>query len=92
MYNKAECTLSQIREPAQATILCTWYILGVLYYCIWYLARDYSEVRYDIYFVPGTRYAQSYDTGYLVDSSTTSSAQAAGAVAYNDLVRLVPRI
>ena len=42
--------------------------------------------------------AQSYDTCYLVDSSTASSAPAAGAPAYNEykpftyLVPLVPRI
>ena len=46
----------------------------------------YTTTRYQV------SHAQSYDTWYLVGSSTTSSVQAAGAVAYHDLVRLVPRI
>ena len=51
---------------------------------VWYILRTRYQVSH----------AQSYDydTWYLVYSSTTSSAQAAGVVAYNDLVRLVPRI
>ena len=50
---------------------------------VWYI---YATTRYQV------SHAQSYNTWCQVDSRTTSSAQAARAVAYNDLVRLVPRI
>ena len=60
-----------------------------------HLVSGTRMIKGQVCYILRTRYqvshAQSCDTWYLVDSSTTSSAQVAGAVAYHDLVRLVPR-